>query len=322
VQPFGVDFSPDGKTMYFVEMVGGERFRCVDEKGIVRTLAGTGAKGSAGDGMSGPKASFNGMHSLAVGSDGIVYLADTLNHRIRTYDPKTKVVSAFAGTGEKAFDGDGGLADFAKFGDTFCLAFDEKKENLYVADLDNRRIRKINLKTKTVTTAAGNGTNGVPKDGTAAINSPLVDPRAVAVAGDGAVFIVERSGHALRMADEGGKIYTLAGTGTAGTDLGDGAATQAMFNGPKHLCIEHRDTGYNVLIADTENHRILRYTPGAGGGRVTVVAGSGKKGSKIADKGDPLKSELAQPHGVAIHPKTGEIYIADSSNGRILKIGK
>src|SRR5262249_22061095 len=130
VQPFGIDFSPDGKTMYFVEMVGGERFRCVDEKGIVRTLAGTGAKGSAGDGMSGPKALFNGMHSLAVGADGIVYLADTLNHRIRTYDPKTKVVSAFAGTGEKAFDGDGGLADFAKFGDTYCLAFDEKKENL------------------------------------------------------------------------------------------------------------------------------------------------------------------------------------------------
>lgn len=322
VAPFGVDFSPDGKTMYFVEMQGGERFRCVDEKGVVRTLAGTGKKGADGDGGPGPKASFNGMHSLAVGADGTVYLADTWNRRIRTYDPKTKVVAAFAGTGEKEFGGDGGSADFAAFGDVYCLAFDDKKENLFVADLDNRRIRKINLKTKTVTTVAGNGTKGVPKDGAAATGAPLVDPRAVAVANDGAVFILERSGHALRMADERGKVYTVAGTGTAGAELGDGSAIQAQFSGPKHLCVEHRDTGYNVLFADTENHRILRYTPGAAGGQVTVVAGTGKKGAKIAAGGDPLKSELAQPHGVAIHPKTGEIYIADSSNNRILKIGK
>src|SRR5207253_9560669 len=125
----------------FVEMRGRERFRSVDEKGIIHTLAGTGTKGSGGDGGPGAKASFNGMHSLAVGADGIVYLADTWNHRIRTYDPKTGLVAAFAGTGEKGFGGDGGLADRAKFGDVYCLAFDGKKENLFIADLDNRRIR-------------------------------------------------------------------------------------------------------------------------------------------------------------------------------------
>src|SRR5947209_820736 len=87
-QPFGVDFGPDG-TLYLVEMQKGERLRAVNEKGEVVTLAGTGEKSHAGDGGPAAKATFNGMHSLAVGPDGAVYLADTFNNCVRKFDPKT-----------------------------------------------------------------------------------------------------------------------------------------------------------------------------------------------------------------------------------------
>ena len=321
VTPFGIDFAPDG-DVYFVEMVNGERLRTIDAHGMLQTLAGTGAKGSSGDGGPGLQATFNGMHSLAVGADGVVYLADTWNRRIRTYDPKTSLVQHFAGTGAKGFAGDGGPAVRATFGDVYCIALDGSKEKLYVADLDNRRIRVIDLKTRVVSTIAGTGARGIPSDDALAAKSPLVDPRAVAVARDGKVFVLERGGHALRMINpEDGRLRTVVGTGRAGAGLADGVANRVQLDGPKHLCIDYRDEPYSVLIADTENHRILRYSANAVRPKVEVIAGTGRRGSAIVEP-EPLRCQLFQPHGVAVHPKSGAIYIADSMNNRILKIDR
>ncbi|VTR93061.1 nhl repeat containing protein : NHL repeat protein OS=Singulisphaera acidiphila (strain ATCC BAA-1392 / DSM 18658 / VKM B-2454 / MOB10) GN=Sinac_0380 PE=4 SV=1: NHL: NHL: NHL [Gemmata massiliana] len=311
IQPFGVDFAPSG-TVYVVEMAKGERLRLLRDDRL-STLAGTeGKKGSDGDGSPGAKATFNGMHSLAVGANGHVYLADTWNNRVRRYDVTNDKVSAFAGTGEKGFSGDGGPAAKAKFGGVFCAAFDPDKKHLYITDLDNRRIRKIDMKSEVVTTIAGNGEKGVPKDGEDALKQPLVDPRAHAVDKDSNLWILERSGHALRVVDARGKIRTVAGTGKAGQSVGN--AIEAAMNGPKHLCI---DRDGSVLIADTENHRIVRYSPKDG--TLSLVAGTGKKGTGLGG-GDPLKAEFNQPHGVTVHPRTGDIYISDASNGRVLKI--
>ena len=313
IQPFGVDFLGDG--ILIVEMAKGERLRAVRPNGKLVTLAGSeGMKGYAGDGGSGLKATFNGMHSLAVGPDDKVYLADTWNNRVRTFDLVEDKVAAFAGTGEKGFAGDGGPARDAKFGGCFCVAFDPDKKNLFITDLDNRRIRKVEMKTGIVTTVAGNGEKGVPKDGEDAIKQPLVDPRAAAVDKYGNLYILERGGHALRVVDAKGRIKTVVGTGKTG--MGSGKALEAAMNGPKHLCI---DRDGNVLIADTENHRIVRYSPKDA--TLTPVAGTGKKGTAGVG-GDPLKAEFNQPHGVNVHPKTGDIFISDASNGRVLKIVK
>src|SRR5262249_18507565 len=151
----------------------------------------------------------------------------------------------------------------------------------------------------------------VPKDGELATKQPLVDPRAHAVDAKGNLYVLERGGHALRMVGPDGKIRTVAGTGKPG--MGAGKPLEAAMNGPKHLCIDRDGT---VLIADTENHRIVRYVPGEE--KLVAVAGTGKKGTAGVD-GDPLKAEFNQPHGVIVHPKTGEIYISDASNGRVLK---
>ena len=312
VQPFSVQFDAAGDAL-FVEMVGGERLRRIDAKGLLTTLAGTGKKGQkVGDAAA---AEFNGMHDLAVAPDGTVFLADTFNNQIHKYDPKANAVIAFAGTGKKGFAGDGGPAAKAEFSQTICIALTVDGNTLYVADIGNKRVRAIDVTAGTVSTVAGTGKAGVPKDGESAKDQPLVDPRAVTVDAKGNLYILERSGHALRVVAKDGKIRTVAGTGKAGKGGDGGPALKAPMNGPKYVAV---DKDGSVLIADTENHQIRRYVPETG--TMELVAGSGKKGN--AFDADPKKLELARPHGVTVHPKTGDLYIADSDNGRIVKIVK
>jgi DNA-binding beta-propeller fold protein YncE len=325
VQPFGVTIAHGDGTVFIVEMAKGERLRSYNLlTHRLITLAGSlGEKGYAGDGGGGTQARFNGMHSLAADPTRLnmdIYLADTWNNCVRKYDLFIGKVTAFAGTGEKGFGGDGGPALKAKFGGVYCIALDRRGPNqdlsVYITDLDNRRIRKVDGVTGIVTTVAGNGQKGVPKDGESATEQPLVDPRAAVVDAKGNLYILERSGHALRVVDAAGRIRTVAGTGKAGSGGVGGKALEAQMNGPKHLCV---DRDGSVVIADTENHRILRYVPGEE--KLVHVAGSGKKGSAGVG-GDPLKAELSQPHGVTVHPHTGELWVVDTGNNRILKITK
>lgn len=309
-QPFGVDFDRAG-NLIFVELTG-QRIRKIDTTGTVTTVGGDGEKGAEGDGGPAARARFNGPHNLAIAANGDIYLADTWNSRIRKIDAKG-IVTTVAGTGKRGFSGDGGPAARADFGNVYCVTLDPKGEKLYAADLDNRRIRVIDLKTGVVSTVAGNGKRGVPADGAVARDAPLVDPRAVAPDADGNVYILERSGHALRVVDAAGKIRTVAGTGKAGLSGDGGDARKAALNGPKHLCVDRDGT---VLIADTENHVIRRFTPKDG--TIVRVVGVGKKGTKGVG-GPPLEVEMNQPHGVYRH-RDGTLYVSDSSNHRILKM--
>jgi DNA-binding beta-propeller fold protein YncE len=314
IEPFGVGFDKAGNT-YIIEM-GGGRLLKMDDKGVLAILAGTAnKKGDAGDGGPAAKALFNGPHSLAVAANGDIYVADTWNNRVRKIDVKTGAIATIAGTGQKGFAGDGGPAVKAQFGGIYCVALDAKEQNLYLADLDNKRIRKIDLAGGVVTSVAGNGKAGVPEDGATATDAPLLDPRAVAVDAKGNIYVLERSGHALRVVDPSGKIRTVAGTGKAGNSGDGGDARKAMLNGPKHLCV---DADGNLLIADSENHVIRKYLPADG--KIVRVAGTGKKGSAGID-GPPEKAELDRPHGVSIHA-SGAIYIADSENHRVVRIDK
>jgi len=312
--PFGVDFDSAG-NLYLVEMEGGESVRKMGRDSSLHIIAGTGVKGFTGDGGPGREAQFNGMHSLAALPNGNLFLADTWNQRVRYLDAKSGTVSTFAGTGAKGFSGDGGTAMQAQFGGLYCAALDPQHENLYLADLDNRRIRAIDLKTGLVRTVAGNGERGVPGDGTRATNAPLVDPRAVAVDRGGNIYVLEREGHALRVVTPDGVIRTVVGTGARGNSGDGGPAREATLNGPKHLCV---DRDGSVIIADTENHVIRRYTPRDG--RISRVAGCGRKGAGGVP-GPALEAELNQPHGVAIGP--GDlVYVVDSNNHRVLRLEK
>ena len=311
-EPFGTEFLPDG-TIAIVEMVSGNRLLRVDKAGKMAVIGGTGVKGYSGDAGFAKAAQFNGVHNLAVAPEGHIFLSDAWNYRVRKINAQNGTIITFAGTGTKGFSGDGGPASKAQFGTVIQVALDPAAKHLYVADIDNKRIRRIALDTGTVETVAGNGKGGKPEDGAVAKDAPLSDPRAVVAAADGSFYILERSGHALRFVDAAGKIKTVAGNGKAGLSGDGGPALEASLNGPKHLCL---DRDGSVIIADAENHVVRRYNPKDG--LITRVAGTGKKGAGGLG-GDPLACELSRPHGVTIAPD-GTLYITDSYNNRVLRI--
>ena len=311
-EPFGTEFLPDG-TLAIIEMVSGNRLLRVDKAGIMKVIGGTGMKGYSGDGGDARKAQINGVHNIAVTPEGDIFLSDAWNYRVRKISGKTGIITTFAGTGKKGFSGDGGPADKADFGTVIQVALDPSAKHLYVADIDNKRIRRIALATGIVETVAGIGKAGKPEDGADAKSAPLSDPRAVVAAADGSFYILERNGNALRFVDAGGKIKTAVGTGKPGLSGDDGPALEATMSGPKHLCL---DRDGNVIIADAETHTIRRYD--AKTGKITRIAGTGKKGA-AGIGGDPLACELARPHGVTIAPD-GRLIITDSYNNRVLRI--
>jgi sugar lactone lactonase YvrE len=301
VSPFGVDFDQQG-NMYIIELSGG-RVHKLDVTGKLTTIAGDGSKSYTGDGGPAKDATFNGMHNVAVTPAGDLYIADSWNHCVRKIDGKTGIITTIAGTGKPGFSSDGGPATQATFNFLMCVSLNSTHDKLYVADLKNLRIRTIDLKTGIVNTVAGNGKKGIPTDGSRATDSPLVDPRAVAVDSKNNVYILERSGHALRRVTPNGEIRTVAGTGKAGG--ADGPALTAGLNSPKHVAIDLDD---NVIIADDQNKRVRLYD--ARGATLTSILGSGV---------EKPKRGLLRPHGVCVH-KDGSIYIVDTGHHRILRL--
>jgi DNA-binding beta-propeller fold protein YncE len=309
-EPFGLDFLPDGSIV--LAEYGNHTITRIDRAGKVSVLAGVaGQKGNA----DGPpdKAQFNGPHNVAVAADGTIYVSDTLNHTVRKIDAKSREVTTLAGTGKKGFAGNEGHAKDAVFNETYHVVLDRGGRNLYVADLGNRHVRKIDLMAGTVVTVAGNGKKGVPDDGAKATEAPLVDPRACALDSRGRLYILERGGHALRVVEDG-KIRSVAGTGKPGAAGDDGPGTKAQLSGPKLIWVDRND---DVLIADADNNLIRKYA--AKDGTLIRVAGTGKKGK--SEPGPLRATILANPHGVAVAPD-GTLYISDSLNGRVLRAVK
>ena len=247
-----MDFDASG-NWYIIEFAG-NRLLKVTAKGATSLLAGPELKEP---------------HGIAITRSGQLFIADTHHNRIGLIDLKSRALTPFAGTGDAGFSGDGGPANSATFNGVFAIALDPRHRNLYIADLTNRRIRRIELATRMVTTVAGNGTPAVPADGAPAAESPLVDPRAVAADSQGNVYILERRGNALRRVDPTGRIKTLIAPGQITPDL----------NGPKHLTT---DTRSRVIIADAENHLVRLYDPATG--QTRTIAGTGKPGTEIGPR--------------------------------------
>jgi sugar lactone lactonase YvrE len=297
--PFGVEFDSLG-NLYVVELEGGRVHR-IDQQGQVTRIAGDGSKSYRGDGGPASDATFNGMHNCAITPDDQLLIADSWNHCVRRLDLGSGTIDTIIGSGTKGHSGDGGAARQATFDYIMCITLNHDASVLYIADLNNRRVRAVDFVSGIVRNVAGNGEKGVPRDGAEAAQSPLVDPRAVAADRSGNVYILERGGHALRAVRPDGTIHTVAGAGQNGHQ--DGPALQAMFGSPKHLCCD--DEGH-VYIADDLNGAVRRYDPLTD--RVDTILGRGF--------GDP-RIRLSHPHGVTVHGD--QLYVVDSGNDRILR---
>lgn len=311
-EPFGTAFDT-ANQLWIVEMAAGNRLLKVDGSGVLSHVAGVlshvaGQKelGLEGDGGPALHARFNGPHNLAIRPDGRILIADTWNGRIREVDPQTNRVDSLVGF-------DVPIEKAKSFG-PYCVSIDFSGWQLFVADL--HRIHRLDLKTGKSIVLAGNGEKGIPKDGSVAVQAPLLDPRAVATDSLGNVYILERGGNALRVVRPDGTIHTVVNAnGKKGTERSRiEPGIDAMMNGPKHLCI---DVMNRVIIADAENHLIRRYDPVDGS--LSRIAGTGTAGPDGIG-GLPTDCQLTRPHGVTVHPKTGELFITDSYNNRILKV--
>jgi sugar lactone lactonase YvrE len=313
-QPFHCDLDAAG-NLYIAEAEN-HCIRRIDRKGVISTVAGTGTKGYDGDGGLATRATLNEPYSVAVDGTGDLYIVDRLNSVIRKVEAKTGMIRTVAGNGKKAYGGDGGMATEASLREPNDCCLDGKG-GLLIADVADWRIRRLDLKTGTITTFAGTGRpkakpeRDVVGDGGAADKAIIVGARAVCVDGSGNTYICEREGNAIRKVDAKGTITTIAGTGAKGYDGDGGPALKATFNGPKGIRCDRMG---NVFVVDTENHAIRKIDVKTG--VVTTVAG-GRKGTG-GDGEDATKAGLDRPHGCVIDDE-GNVYIADSNNHRVRK---
>ncbi len=311
---FGVGFDGTG-TLYGVEFEEGNRLFRLGKGETKQTFIGgsylksnRGSGKSGGDGGNVGEALFSGMHDLAVLRNGDLLLAETWSQRVRRVDGQTAMVSTLAGTGQRGYSGDGGPAADANNSGIYSCYLTSDESQLYLADLENARVRRVDLKTGRIQLVAGNGKKGPLIQGALATETPVPSPRAVTVAPDGTVYIVSREGNALFKIERSQKITTVVNvTGTKGTGGDGGDALQAQMNGPKNACT---DSQGNVYIADAENHTIRKYDPLTG--KIWLLAGTpGKNGTGVG--------ELNRPHGVCVGPDHW-LYIADSYNHRVVKV--
>jgi serine/threonine-protein kinase len=289
----------DGSGNVYVADYDDHRIRKITPSGSVTTLAGSGSAGSA-DGQ-GKAASFNEPFGVAVDAGGNVYVADSFNYQIRKITPSGSVTT-LAGSGDNgSADGQGKAASFFR---PMGVAVDGSG-NVYVADSNNHRIRKITAG-GSVTTLAGSGSAGYGDGQGTAASFNL--PNGVAVDGSGNVYVADSLNYRIRKITAGGSVTTLAGSGSAG--YGDGQGTSASFSLTIGVTV---DAGGNVYVADLTNNRIRKITAG---GSVTTLAGSGSAGS--AD-GQGTSASFFSPMGVAVDG-SGNVYVADVTNNRIRKI--
>ena len=272
----------------------------------VTTLAGSDSQGFA-DGP-GTSAKFYEPEGVAVDKAGNVYVADSGNHRIRKID-STGNVTTIAGDGTVGFaDGKGTSAKFNAVSDVAV----DTAGNVYVADLGNNRIRKINSTGNVITLAGSSARGYADGQGTSA---KFNFPHGIAVDTAGNVYVADISSNRIRKIDSAGNVTTLAGQGKGdgifvGDGFADGKGTSARFNLPNGIAV---DKAGNVYVADSINHRIRKIDST---GNVTTIAGDGTEG--FAD-GNGTSTKFSKPYGIAVD-KAGNIYVADMDNHRIRKI--
>ena len=280
--------------------------------GIITTIAGTGEQGFAGDGGPAVRAVMNQPYGIVIDRAGNIYVADRLNGRVRRIDGASGIIATLAGDGSGKCSGDGGASDRAGLGEPNGLALDRDHRRLFIADVADHRVRVVDFASGVITTFAGTG-NGVHSgDGGPAAMAGVFGARAVALAPDNSLYILERQGSSLRRVRDG-IIETVAGTGARGY-AGDGHdARHAVFDAPKELAI---DGAGNVFIVDTENHAIRLID--AQNWVVTTIAGTGKPGAG-GDGGAAELASLSRPHG-AVVGADGAVYISNSENHRVRKL--
>jgi uncharacterized protein (TIGR03437 family) len=304
--PTGVAIDSSG-ALYFADTQNG-RIRRIGADGIITTVAGNGKSGYDGDNNSAINAMLNSPEGVAVDASGNLYIADTLNDRIRKVDASGKITTV-AGNGP-GYSGDNGPASRAQLARPKEMFFD-KTGNLYIADSANLVIRKIDTN-GIISTIAGSAAAGFSGDGGTALKATLGAPNGVAVDSHGNIYIADTLNLRVRKVSPDGTISTVCGNGKFRNAPDNTLAINAFLLQPEDVAIDAKG---NLLIADTQTNRVAKVTPD---GIMTTFAGTGQYGFG-GDGGPATKAFLTAPRGLAV-ATDGTVYIIDSENFRIRKV--
>jgi serine/threonine protein kinase/sugar lactone lactonase YvrE len=247
-EPIGATVDPAG-NLYFTDM-SNDRVRKVATDGTITTVVGTGREGSEGDGGPANEAEANSPVDLTVGGDGSLYVAELDGHRVRRVDP-AGVITTVAGNGTKGFAGDGGPATQAMLYSPTSVDV-TADGTLYIADRNNRRVRKV-APDGTITTVAGNGAEGFSGDGGPATAAALDRPVTVSADEAGNVYIADPSAHRIRRVDSDGVITTVFGTGEQGRPTDGQPAAQSPLTAPYEVYV---DESGRLFVTDSDNNQI------------------------------------------------------------------
>ena len=308
--PFGVELGPDAAL--YITTVGSHRILRLDPvSGRVTSVAGTGRKGYSGDGGPAIRAQLNEPYEVRFDSRGNMLFVGMRNHVVRRVDAASGIISTLAGNGEPGDQGDGGPARHARFRNPHSITLDAA-DNIYIADISNHRVRRIDARSGLIETVAGNGSRGLPVDGGQATGQPLLTPQGIAIH-DGHLWIASYRGHMVWSVELGtGVIRRVAGTGRQGFTGDGGDPLLATFDGPRGIFMSAAGLLY---VVEGENNVIREIDTVQK--TIRTIAGAGPKHHAYAGDGVPATTApLSQPHGICV-TQHGQLALSDTRNHRV-----
>jgi trimeric autotransporter adhesin len=285
--------------------------RMINTAGVISLVAGNNTAGFSGDGGPATAAQLDAPIAVRFDNAGNMYIPTVDDNRIRKVDA-AGIITTVAGNGTAGATGDGGMADTATFDGPFCIAFDASGD-MFIADLYNNKIRKIDMTTGIVSTVAGTGIGGYSGNGGPATVANLDGPIDLVFDRAGNMLVAEINNSIIRKIAPDGTISTVTGNGIAGYSGDGGPASAAKLKYPYALCL---DTADNIYISDNANAVIRKIT--AATGIIETVVGSGSPGY-LGDGGPATAARISNVGGVATDP-AGNIYIAGFGNNVVRKV--
>lgn len=302
--PYDIDVYSNGNL--YISDTYNNRIRKVTPAGVMTTVAGNGTAGFSGDGGPATAAALDHPDGIALDSAGNIYVA--VSNRIRRIST-SGMITTIAGTGTSSFGGDGGPATSAFLSYPGDVDVDSTG-NIYIADSNNHRIRKVSP-AGIITTVAGDGTYSYSGDGVPAVATSLFWPDRLHISPSDTLFISDRGHHRIRKVDQAGIISTVVGTGSAGFYGDGGQASAAQIDTPEGLAV---DASGNLYFGDTYNFRIRKVDPT---GVISTIAGVGSGGFS-GDGGPATAANITWANGVALG--SANLYFTDTGNHRVRRV--